>query len=46
MMINKLNLKSRVTHIGEMSHTFESYVMAPKCELKAFNLVEGYKRKT
>jgi len=40
MMIDELNFKSSVTHVhvGEMSHMFESYIPAPKCELKAFKL--------
>jgi len=38
MMIDELDFKARVTHVGEISHTFESYIPAPKCELKAFKL--------
>jgi len=38
MMIDELNFKSSVIHVGEMSRMFESYIPAPKCELKAFKL--------
>ena len=39
MTIDKLIFKSRVTHVGEMSRTFESCVPVPKYELKAYKLI-------
>jgi len=34
-MIDEFNFKSSVTHVGEMSHMFESYLPVPQCEMNA-----------
>jgi len=45
MMIDELNFKSSVRHIGEMSCTIESYILAPNANWKHLNLVQWIKRK-
>ena len=36
MIIHELDFQLSVTNLGEMSGTFDSDILAPKCELKAF----------